>query len=136
MIVGLMQLSTVAIPSPAISHVHTRTHARARVHTHTHTALIYSPLESVIAHSRGVEDSLNSVAAATVTGALYKSTGKSNVMCALVVTSCVPYSWSKAYGNCQCYRVYFVWVVHTGTLHYGLLRQTHHLQYIVLRNLL
>lgn len=40
------------------------------------SALIYSPLESVIGHYRGEEDSLNSVAAATLTGVMYKSTGK------------------------------------------------------------
>ena len=38
-------------------------------------ALIFSPLESVLARGRGVEDSLNSVAAATLTGVLYRSTG-------------------------------------------------------------
>lgn len=40
------------------------------------SALIYSPLESVIGHYRGEQDSLNSVAAATLTGVMYKSTGK------------------------------------------------------------
>ena len=38
-------------------------------------ALLFSPLESALARGRGVEDSLNSVAAAAVTGVLYRSTG-------------------------------------------------------------
>ena len=38
-------------------------------------ALLYSPLESLVARNRGVDDSLNSVAAATLTGILYRSTG-------------------------------------------------------------
>ena len=37
---------------------------------------MYSPLESIIGHYRGEQDSLNSVAAATLTGVMYKSTGK------------------------------------------------------------
>ena len=40
------------------------------------SALMYSPLESIIGHYRGEQDSLNSVAAATLTGVMYKSTGK------------------------------------------------------------
>lgn len=39
-------------------------------------ALMYSPLESTIAHYRGKEDNFNSIAAATITGLLYKSTGE------------------------------------------------------------
>ena len=38
-------------------------------------ALMYSPLESLIGHYRGEQDSVNSVAAATLTGVIYKSTG-------------------------------------------------------------
>lgn len=38
-------------------------------------ALIYSPLCSALAHYRGVDDNINSIAAASVTGLLYKSTG-------------------------------------------------------------
>ena len=39
------------------------------------TGLMYSPLESGIGHLRGVEDNVNSIAAATITGLIYKSTG-------------------------------------------------------------
>ena len=38
-------------------------------------ALLFSPLESALAKGRGVDDSLNTVAAATLTGVLYRSTG-------------------------------------------------------------
>ena len=38
-------------------------------------AVVFSPLESALARGRGVEDSFNSVAAASLTGILYKSTG-------------------------------------------------------------
>lgn len=41
------------------------------------TAVIYSPLESVIGHYRGTQDTGNSIAAAAITGGLFKSTGKS-----------------------------------------------------------
>ena len=41
----------------------------------TDTALMYSSTESLIGHLRGQEDTLNSVAAATIAGVLYKSTG-------------------------------------------------------------
>lgn len=37
-------------------------------------ALLYSPLESVIGHYRGTQDSANSIAAGAITGALFKST--------------------------------------------------------------
>ncbi|CAI8053504.1 Mitochondrial import inner membrane translocase subunit tim23, partial [Geodia barretti] len=37
-------------------------------------ALLFSPLESALAKGRGVDDSLNTVAAATLTGVLYRST--------------------------------------------------------------
>jgi len=40
------------------------------------TALIYSPLESLIGQVRGTQDVTNSIAAAGITGALFKSTGK------------------------------------------------------------
>ena len=40
---------------------------------------MYSPLESVIGHYRGTQDTTNSVAAAAITGVLYKSTGQ--LMC-------------------------------------------------------
>jgi len=39
---------------------------------------MYSPLESLIGHYRGEQDSMNSVAAATLTGVIYKSTGNIN----------------------------------------------------------
>ena len=38
-------------------------------------AMAYSPLESCICHFRGKKDLWNSVVAAAITGALYKSTG-------------------------------------------------------------
>ena len=41
-----------------------------------HIALMYSPLESTLGHYRGVDDNINSIAAATITGLVYKSTGK------------------------------------------------------------
>ena len=37
---------------------------------------MYSPLRSTLARYRGVDDNLNSIAAASITGLLYKSTGK------------------------------------------------------------
>ena len=39
-------------------------------------ALMYSPLETAIGRIRGVEDNSNSIAAAGITGLLYKSTGE------------------------------------------------------------
>jgi len=44
-------------------------------------ALMYSPLESLIGHYRGEQDSMNSVAAATLTGVIYKSTAGVRAMC-------------------------------------------------------
>ena len=42
----------------------------------TELALMYSPLESAIGQIRGVSDNSNSIAAAGITGLLYKSTGE------------------------------------------------------------
>jgi import inner membrane translocase subunit TIM23 len=43
-------------------------------------ALMYSPLRSGLAHFREVDDGLNSIAAATITGLIYKSTGNHLLM--------------------------------------------------------
>ena len=42
----------------------------------TKPALMYSPLEAAIGKIRGVSDNSNSIAAAGITGLLYKSTGE------------------------------------------------------------
>ena len=47
--------------------------------THNHlpiSGLMYSPLESLIGHYRGKKDIGNSLGAAAITGALFKSTGE------------------------------------------------------------
>lgn len=51
---------------------------------------MYSPLESLIGHYRGEQDSMNSVAAATLTGVIYKSTGSVNfsfIQCCVLAQS-------------------------------------------------
>ena len=57
-------------------------------------ALLFSPLESALAKGRGVDDSLNTVAAATLTGVLYRSTGTIYCMCVCV---CVCRSAANTY---------------------------------------
>ncbi|XP_003385589.1 PREDICTED: mitochondrial import inner membrane translocase subunit tim23-like [Amphimedon queenslandica] len=63
-------------------------------------ALMYSPLCSALAHYRGVDDSINSIAAASITGLLYKSTAGLRAMGVAGAAGCVAlgiYSISSYY---------------------------------------
>jgi import inner membrane translocase subunit TIM23 len=50
---------------------------------------MYSPLRSGLAHFREVDDGLNSIAAATITGLIYKSTGGIRAMVLASTIGCV-----------------------------------------------
>ena len=47
--------------------------------------MVYSPMESLVGHLRGTQDVGNGLAAASVTGILYKSTGVCVCVCVLVL---------------------------------------------------
>lgn len=51
-------------------------------------AVMYSPMESAIGRYRGVQDTTNSLAAATITGVVYKSTAGVRAMCVAGVAGC------------------------------------------------
>ena len=84
-------------------------------------ALMYSPLEAAIGTIRGVQDNSNSIAAAGITGLLYKSTGEQPsgfpfflfdcclMLCHFPIPSPHAISWTQIYGCGQCCWVYCGW---------------------------